>query len=241
MIVEKEDRRLESGESVVILRVEGLVKLAESADFFVFAVQMLRAKSIVVDLTKLDYIDSTGLGELVGSCVALTRAGQALALIHESARIDRLLNVAGASQDLRVLTKDEALQYAPRSKEAGERGPDTESSPSAPTRLVTISDKRSTPGSAAPAKQMRAVVFHGDLQQIEYRYFAWRVARRLGLNGWIQNMSDGTLVAHVEGERGAIEEWLSDIRDGPFGFHVTRIEQELMDFTDKLDAFDVRS
>lgn len=33
----------------------------------------------------------------------------------------------------------------------------------------------------------------------------------------------------------------SPIRDGPFGYHVTLIEQELMDFTGKLHDFEVRA
>ena len=106
---------------------------------------------------------------------------------------------------------------------------------------MTIRDARADLGSAAPTKQMRIVTFHGDLQQKEYRFLPWRIARKLGLNGWIGNMVDGTMLACVEGETTSIQEWLSDVRDGPFGYHVARIEQELMDFTGKFHDFEVRS
>ena len=44
------------------------------------------------------------------------------------------------------------------------------------------------------------------MQGVGYRFFATRVARRLGLKGWIQNNRDGSVEATVEGEKDAINE-----------------------------------
>ena len=57
-------------------------------------------------------------------------------------------------------------------------------------------------------REHRHIKIHGKVQGVGYRFFATRVARRLGLKGWIENNRDGTVEASVEGETSAIDEWL---------------------------------
>ena len=64
-------------------------------------------------------------------------------------------------------------------------------------------------------KELRHIRIHGKVQGVGYRFFATRVARRLGLKGWIQNNRDGTVEAMVEGEKASIDEWVEEIREGP--------------------------
>jgi acylphosphatase len=89
-------------------------------------------------------------------------------------------------------------------------------------------------------KQQRVVRIHGKVQGVGYRFFATRVARRLGLKGSIQNLRDGTVEAIVEGESKAIDEWVEDLREGPRYAEVTNIEQETKEFTGRLGDFDVK-
>ena len=49
-------------------------------------------------------------------------------------------------------------------------------------------------------KELRILRIHGKVQGVGYRFFATRVARRLGLKGWIQNTREGTVEAAVEGD-----------------------------------------
>jgi len=90
------------------------------------------------------------------------------------------------------------------------------------------------------AKELRHIKIHGKVQGVGYRFFATRVARRLGLKGWIQNNRDSTAEALVEGEKNAIDEWLEELKEGPRYAEVTRIEQETKDFSGKLGDFDVK-
>jgi len=89
-------------------------------------------------------------------------------------------------------------------------------------------------------KEMRLIRIHGKVQGVGYRFFATRVARRLGLRGWIQNMRDGTVEAAVEGEKESIDDWLEELKEGPRYAEVTHIDQETKEFSGRLPDFDVK-
>ena len=89
-------------------------------------------------------------------------------------------------------------------------------------------------------KELRLIRIHGKVQGVGYRFFATRVARRLGLKGSIQNLRDGTVEAIVEGEKKVIDEWIEELREGPRYAEVTKIDQETKEFTGRLGDFDVK-
>jgi acylphosphatase len=89
-------------------------------------------------------------------------------------------------------------------------------------------------------KELRHITIHGKVQGVGYRFYATRVARRLGLKGWIQNNRDGTVEAMVEGEKASIDEWVEEIREGPRYAEVTKIDAEVKDFSGRLGDFDVK-
>ena len=90
------------------------------------------------------------------------------------------------------------------------------------------------------AKEQRIIRIHGKVQGVGYRFFATRVARRLGLKGNIQNNRDGTVDAVVEGEKNVIDDWIEELKEGPRYAEVTKIDQETKDFTGRLGDFDVK-
>ena len=89
-------------------------------------------------------------------------------------------------------------------------------------------------------KELRVIRIHGKVQGVGYRFFATRVARRLGLKGSINNTRDGTVEAIVEGEKKSIDEWIEELKEGPRYAEVTRIDQETKEFTGRLGDFDVK-
>jgi acylphosphatase len=89
-------------------------------------------------------------------------------------------------------------------------------------------------------KELRVLRIHGKVQGVGYRFFATRVARRLGLKGSIQNLRDGTVEAAVEGDGKDIDEWIRELREGPRYAEVTRIDQETRTYTGQLGDFDVK-
>jgi acylphosphatase len=90
------------------------------------------------------------------------------------------------------------------------------------------------------AKELRVLRIHGKVQGVGYRFFATRVARRLGLKGTIQNLRDGSVEALVEGEKKTIDEWIEELKEGPRYAEVSRIDQETKEFTGRLPDFDVK-
>ena len=54
----------------------------------------------------------------------------------------------------------------------------------------------------------------------------WTVetARSIGLAGWVRNLADGTVEAHLEGEREAMERMIAAMHDGPPRASPTRID-----------------
>ncbi len=108
LIVEKKHH-----DNFTILYVEGLIKLGESAEFFSSALEnVLKSDSsnVIVDFTKIDYIDSTGIGELVGYLGKFTTQNRKLILVNPSERIQKLLKLAKLDSVFKIYgSEDEAI------------------------------------------------------------------------------------------------------------------------------------
>ncbi|MEO7794148.1 MAG: STAS domain-containing protein [Thermoanaerobaculia bacterium] len=91
MIVEK--RRIGPD---TLLVVEGVIKLGESAVFFAKALERVleeEGRHVLVDMARINQMDSTGIGELVGYLTRFSEARRKLILVAPSERVQRLLRV----------------------------------------------------------------------------------------------------------------------------------------------------
>ncbi len=79
----------------------------------------------------------------------------------------------------------------------------------------------------------------GRVQGVGYRYFCYRRAIGLNLTGWAKNNPDGSVSAHVEGDRGAIEDFIKDLKVGPSSASVTDVDVVWSDFTGRHNGFDI--
>ncbi|QWC57607.1 acylphosphatase [Erythrobacter sp. 3-20A1M] len=75
----------------------------------------------------------------------------------------------------------------------------------------------------------RRVILHGRVQGVFYRDWTVETARGLDLVGWVRNRSDGTVEAHLEGERDAIRRMIEAMHAGPPRANVDRIEESAAD------------
>jgi anti-sigma B factor antagonist len=87
--------RSEEG-GVAIIEVEGTIKLGESAQQFAQELQQVlegSAVGVVIDFARIDYVDSTGMGELVGYLQRFTKANRRVALFRPHHRLEALLKL----------------------------------------------------------------------------------------------------------------------------------------------------
>jgi len=63
----------------------------------------------------------------------------------------------------------------------------------------------------------RRVVVQGHVQGVGYRAFAYRMALRLGIKGWVRNRRDGAVEALVAGAPRNVEAMIIELRRGPYG------------------------
>lgn len=68
------------------------------------------------------------------------------------------------------------------------------------------------------------VLVSGDVQGVWFRASTVDVARRLGLAGWVRNLSDGDVEAVFEGPADSVEAAIAWARTGPRGARVDRVD-----------------
>lgn len=73
------------------------------------------------------------------------------------------------------------------------------------------------------------IIISGQVQGVGYRYFVRSNARKLGLTGWVRNITNGKVEAILQGSQDQIEEMLALARTGPMLSDVKDIEVEWED------------
>jgi acylphosphatase len=72
---------------------------------------------------------------------------------------------------------------------------------------------------------LRHVLIHGRVQGVGYRAWMEDAASELGLQGWVRNRRDGSVEAVFAGPGSAVAKMIEACRQGPYGAHVTGIDQ----------------
>jgi anti-sigma B factor antagonist len=84
--------------SVTVLAIRGNVKVGESAQQFSAEMSKLLAETtgpVLLDVSGIDYIDSTGIGELVGHMQKFGGAKRRMGLLQPHRRLTSLLEITG--------------------------------------------------------------------------------------------------------------------------------------------------
>jgi acylphosphatase len=79
----------------------------------------------------------------------------------------------------------------------------------------------------------------GLVQGVGYRYFAYRQATQLDLNGYVRNNPDSSVESYVEGPRNNIEEYLEALRRGPQMSRVTSVKVRWQEYQNRYDKFEI--
>jgi acylphosphatase len=88
--------------------------------------------------------------------------------------------------------------------------------------------------------KVRAHVYvSGRVQGVFFRSETADRAQRLGINGWVRNLSDGRVEALFEGESEQVEEEIEFCRRGPPGAHVQGLDIRWEDWRGEFRDFKV--
>lgn len=86
--------------------------------------------------------------------------------------------------------------------------------------------------------QVRArILISGLVQGVFFRRETTSIARRLGLTGWVRNLSDGRVESIAEGEKARVDELIRFCHSGPPGARVRNVEVEWLEYTGEFRGF----
>jgi len=105
-------------------------------------------------------------------------------------------------------------------------------------------DRSESSARSAAKKKMETlrahVVIHGVVQGVWFRASTKEVALRLGVGGWVRNLTDGTVEALFEGDKKKVEEIVGWCYKGPPGAQVTKVDLSWEPYKGEFTLFDVR-
>ncbi len=67
------------------------------------------------------------------------------------------------------------------------------------------------------------MIVRGRVQGVFYRAFTCRVARELGLAGYVRNLEDGAVEVWAEGDREKLEQLIVYLKEGPSSARVDKV------------------
>ncbi len=82
---------------------------------------------------------------------------------------------------------------------------------------------------------------HGLVQGVSFRYFVLRQAERLGLRGYVRNLSSESGVeVYAEGEKAKLEELIKYLKTGPPLARVKRVALDWSEYRSSYSDFTIR-
>lgn len=72
----------------------------------------LAAGAVLVDLAEVTYIDSAGIGQLIGSMKAVTGTGRKFGLLRVNARVQGLMKLTGVNSLFQFFNSEESALAA---------------------------------------------------------------------------------------------------------------------------------
>ncbi len=84
------------------------------------------------------------------------------------------------------------------------------------------------------------VYVSGVVQGVGFRYFTKKVAREIGVRGYVMNLNDGRVLVVAEGEEEQIEKLISALKVGPKSAIVKNVEVIEEEYKGEFENFEVR-
>ena len=93
-----------------------------------------------------------------------------------------------------------------------------------------------------PASEQRLeAMVHGRVHGVGFRVYTLRIARGLGLRGWVANESGSRVRVVAEGPADRLGELIQSLREGPPAALVERVDEGWSVATGEHASFEIRS
>lgn len=90
-------------------------------------------------------------------------------------------------------------------------------------------------------EKIRAHIFvSGRVQGVFYREKTKKKSEKLGVTGWVKNLSDGRVEAIFEGDKDMVEDMVNWARKGPIWAKIEALDIVWEDFTGQFNNFEIR-
>jgi acylphosphatase len=66
------------------------------------------------------------------------------------------------------------------------------------------------------------IILFGKVQQVGFRYFVFKLASEVGVNGFVKNMPDGSVYVEAEGDPHTVDVFVTHCKMGPPHSNVTK-------------------
>jgi acylphosphatase len=101
--------------------------------------------------------------------------------------------------------------------------------------------KRITQGNEMVDVARLSATVYGRVQGVYFRYFVRNEARRLSLKGYVRNLASGDAVeVQAEGKKPQLDRLLEQLKAGPPGAWVKRVEVDWSDYSGQFNDFKIR-
>ncbi|MBI4067275.1 acylphosphatase [Candidatus Gottesmanbacteria bacterium] len=84
------------------------------------------------------------------------------------------------------------------------------------------------------------LLIYGDVIGVGFRYWTVRQARKLGLRGWVKNLSD-SVEAIIEGPKEKVEEMIRLLHEGSPTSMVKNIDVQWEECRGEFDSFEIKN
>jgi len=87
--------------------------------------------------------------------------------------------------------------------------------------------------------EVHAIV-SGYVQGVNFRYYAVKEAQKLGLKGFVRNLSDGSVEVIAQGKKQELERLIEWLQNGPSSAEVSKVELEWREKGKEFKGFSIR-
>ncbi len=88
-------------------------------------------------------------------------------------------------------------------------------------------------------KKRACIIVHGKVQGVFFRAYTQRIAKALGLTGFVMNRPDGTVYIEAEGSEEKLNALIAEVKKGP---PTARVEQTEIEWCEPaaIEDFQIR-